>query len=196
MAISGQRLANDVSADGSVVVGYSRSSFPGGMDDPLGTPTIEAFIWDATNGMRSLQDVLTNDFGLGSTLAGWTLTQATAISADGLTIVGLGFNPDGRNEAWIATIDFVEKALKDLIVAVFDLNLQAGIDNSLDAKLDAVLNALDDANLNNDQAAIGALDAFVNAVQAQSGKQIDGADAAQLIEDADEIILLILLLST
>ena len=63
-------------------------------------------------------------------------------------------------------------------------------------KLDAAIVALIDLNENNDQAAIGALDAFVNAVQAQSGKKINAADAAQLIADADEIILLIIMLSS
>jgi len=37
-------------------------------------------------------------------LTGWTLSQATGISADGLTIVGFGNNPSSQNEAWIATI--------------------------------------------------------------------------------------------
>ena len=115
------------------------------------------------------------------------------------TIVGYGINPDGDCEAWIVRIDpvdFIVALLEELILDVVDLNLQSGIENSLDAKLDAVFNALDDLNMNNDQAAIGALDAFVAAVQAQSGNKIDSADAAQLIADADAIIELILLLST
>lgn len=74
--------AYSVSADGSVVVGVSGN---------------EAFIWDSANGMRSLQTVLTSDFGLD--LAGWHLRGATGISADGQTIVGYGNNPSGNNEA-------------------------------------------------------------------------------------------------
>ena len=35
-------------------------------------------------------------------LAGWTLTYARGISADGRTIVGDGMNPCGQPEAWIA----------------------------------------------------------------------------------------------
>jgi len=78
-----------VSADGSVIVGatiFDRS----------------AFIWDETNGARDLKDVLVNDCGLD--LTGWTLERATGISADGLTIVGYGTNPDGLTEGWIAVI--------------------------------------------------------------------------------------------
>ncbi|MBI3249008.1 MAG: hypothetical protein HYZ50_21100 [Deltaproteobacteria bacterium] len=79
--------ASDVSADGSIVVGLTDG---GGFG---------AFVWDATHGMRSLKSVLVNDLGLD--LTGWTLTQATSISADGRTIVGYGVNSNGQNEAWM-----------------------------------------------------------------------------------------------
>src|SRR5262249_42234017 len=61
----------------------------------------EAFIWDSTNGMRKLRDVLISQ---GANLAGWTLTQATGISADGSIIVGTGINPAGNMEAWLARL--------------------------------------------------------------------------------------------
>ena len=83
-----------VSADGSVIVGTSESSSAW-----LGD---EAFIWDQTNGMRNLRDVLVNDYGLD--LTGWTLYVAKGISDDGLTIVGSGNNPDGYQEGWIAIL--------------------------------------------------------------------------------------------
>ena len=66
-----------------------------------------------------------------------------------------------------------------------------GIANSLDAKLDAVENALDDVNANNDVAAINALQAFINAITAQSGDKIGAADAAGLIAAAQDIIALL-----
>ena len=83
-------VANGVSADGSVVVG--RGS---------GTSGNEAFLWDAANGMQSLQNVLVAQLGLD--LTGWNLAEATGISADGLTIVGYGIH-DGLTEAFIAVI--------------------------------------------------------------------------------------------
>ena len=84
--------AHGASADGSVVVGSAVHE--------TGTGS-EAFIWDATNGMRELNQVLTD---LGLDLTGWNLDEATDISADGLTIVGTGTNPSGQSEAWIAVI--------------------------------------------------------------------------------------------
>jgi probable HAF family extracellular repeat protein len=82
-----------VSADGSVVVGFSES-------DP---DFHEAFIWKDGFGMHPLKDVLESTYGLD--LTGWTLTSAKGISANGLTIVGYGINPDGHYEAWVAMLE-------------------------------------------------------------------------------------------
>ncbi|TRT73676.1 MAG: PEP-CTERM sorting domain-containing protein [Microcystis sp. M_OC_Ca_00000000_S217Cul] len=80
-------VPHGVSGDGSVIVGHGD----------------EAFIWNSSQGMQSLKQVLTNDYGLN--LAGWTLISAQAISADGLTVVGTGTNPSGNDEAWIARLN-------------------------------------------------------------------------------------------
>jgi probable HAF family extracellular repeat protein len=82
-------MAWDVSADGSVVVGRGGG---GGDDFP--------YIWDEVNGMRKLTDVLVA-LGLGPELAGWDLFEATAVSADGSTVVGWGYH-DGQIEVWRA----------------------------------------------------------------------------------------------
>lgn len=79
-----------VSADGSRVVGES-----------LGARGTEAFIRDATHGMRELDVVLSLS---GIDLDGWTLSRALSISADGRLIVGVGTNPSEFTEAWIAVI--------------------------------------------------------------------------------------------
>ncbi|MBX9792466.1 MAG: PEP-CTERM sorting domain-containing protein [Pirellulales bacterium] len=83
--------ANGVSADGAVVVGSSTSA-----------SGYEAFRWTSGGGLVSLRELLVNQ-GV-TNVTGWTLTQATAVSADGRTIVGRGINPDGNGEAWIATV--------------------------------------------------------------------------------------------
>ncbi|MCA2692911.1 MULTISPECIES: PEP-CTERM sorting domain-containing protein [unclassified Microcystis] len=87
-------FATGVSGDGSVVVGIGNAG-----NSSIG----ETFIWNSSQGMRSLQAVLTNDYGLN--LTGWTLREATGISADGLSIVGFGTNPNGLTEAWIARLN-------------------------------------------------------------------------------------------
>ncbi len=56
-------------------------------------------------------------------LAGWTLVDALAVSADGRTIVGYGANPLGNLEAWIATVLGPGDANGDGVVDVFDVNL-------------------------------------------------------------------------
>jgi len=79
-----------VSADGSTVVGAD---------------TIGAFIWDPTNGMRDLTQLLK---GSGVDLSGWSLIAATGVSADGTAIVGSGTDPSGNNEAWLAILPIPE----------------------------------------------------------------------------------------
>lgn len=89
--------AHATSADGSIVVGTSDGSVDSIYDD--------AFVWDASHGMRNLQAVLSSSFGLANELAGWQLTVATDLSADGLSIVGRGFNPSGVLEAWLVRLN-------------------------------------------------------------------------------------------
>ncbi len=88
---SDESRARAVSDDGLTVVGRGRSASGD-----------QAFIWDAVNGMRLLQDVLVNDYGLD--LTGWTLTDARDVAEDGTVIVGAGINPSGDQEAWRAVI--------------------------------------------------------------------------------------------
>lgn len=83
--------ARGVSDDGSVVVGSSYTD--------LGQT---AFLWDAQQGMRPLEDALTNEYGLN--LSSWRLITAQAITPDGKTIVGLGRNPGGFSEGFIVTL--------------------------------------------------------------------------------------------
>ena len=82
--------------------------------------------------------------------------------------------------------------LKELAQQVIDLNLQSGISNSLDAKLNAALKAIDHLNDNNAVAAINTLQAFIRAVEAQRGNKITEDDAVALIAAAQQIIDLLM----
>jgi len=83
--------------DGTVVVGMQNLSQNNGF---LG----RAFVWDAQHGTRIVRDVLVNDFGLGTQLAGWELNAATCVSDDGRTLAGYGFAPSGEQAGWRATL--------------------------------------------------------------------------------------------
>lgn len=78
--------------------------------------------------------------------------------------------------------------IEQLINIVQPLNLQSGIENSLDSKLETAVRALSDVNQNNDIAAINALEAFINATLAQRGNQIPESDADEIIALAEAVI--------
>jgi hypothetical protein len=80
-----------MSPDGKFAVG----TLFDGMDN-------RAYLWDAENRTRLIEDILTDDYGID--LGGWTLLNATGISANGTTICGEGINPAGNFEGWVATI--------------------------------------------------------------------------------------------
>jgi probable HAF family extracellular repeat protein len=79
-----------VNADGSVVVGNSTST---------AVPSGDAFRWTQSSGMKSVKDLLVAG---GVNMAGWTLSSAQGVSADGTVIVGVGGNPSNAGEAWLA----------------------------------------------------------------------------------------------
>lgn len=91
-----------LNGDGTLAGGYSYRS-PSGVR--------EAFIWDAVQGTRSLQQVLTMDYG--QVLTGWTLQEVRSISSDRLVLAGIGLN-NGRTEGWV--VYFVPLA----VIADFD----------------------------------------------------------------------------
>lgn len=84
---------NDMTSDGSVIVGETE------ITSSINTT---AFIWDEIQGIRELKEVLINDYGLD--LTGWTLKSADAISGNGMTITGIGVNPDGIYQGWIVQL--------------------------------------------------------------------------------------------
>jgi probable HAF family extracellular repeat protein len=79
--------ANAVSADGSVIVGIAATA-----------DRTTAFIWDAGHGMRALDEVLHDDYGVD--VSGWRLASASGVSADGKVICGV----DVFGRGWVATL--------------------------------------------------------------------------------------------
>jgi probable HAF family extracellular repeat protein len=93
--LPGRNTTHPFAADsnGTIIVG---TSF---MTRGQGT----AFIWDNKHGMRGLQAVLTDVFGLD--MVGWELQSTTGISSDGTVIVGWGKNPSGSQEAFLIVLN-------------------------------------------------------------------------------------------
>ena len=81
----------------------------------------------------------------------------------------------------------VSGLLTTLVTFVQTLNLSSGISNSLDVKLQNVLQALDAATSGDTPSACSRLTAFISEVAAQSGKSITGSQAAQLTAAAQQI---------
>jgi uncharacterized membrane protein len=84
--------AYDVSDNGIIV----------GMEVGYGEFGQFATIWDEAHGMRDLKNVLINEYGYD--FAGWRLSDARYISADGTYMFGSGYDPAGRNVEWEAVI--------------------------------------------------------------------------------------------
>ncbi len=112
------------------------------------------------------------------------LVELTPFNPIDPTIAGLPYTLSLIVEADLTPLEQIEQ----IINFVESLNLQFGIENSLDAKLDAAKQALDDINENNDIAAINALNALINATLAQRGGKISEADADEIIALAQAAI--------
>lgn len=88
---NGVSEATDISPNGRFIVGWVRNQ-------AVNVPVI----WDDVHGVRNLYDVMTQ---VGVDVSGWGQGYATAVSADGKTIVGYGRRgvPE-TTEAWVCTL--------------------------------------------------------------------------------------------
>lgn len=92
--------ANDIAADGSLIVGHGTSA--------IGR---EAVIWDADRLLRRADDYLRERCV--DIPSGWTLADARSVAINGsvVSITGYGLNPDGDQEAWLATYRLEDPAV-------------------------------------------------------------------------------------
>jgi uncharacterized membrane protein len=110
-----------VSFDGSRIVGSSIASiefvphplFAGG---GYYRANRAAMLWDESHGVRNLNDVLEQEYGLN--LAGWQLVEATDISYDGRTVIGNGINPSGETQGWIVRLEQVPEPNASLLFSI------------------------------------------------------------------------------
>jgi hypothetical protein len=80
-----------------------------------------------------------------------------------------------------------QELLVELRDQVNGLDVRPGIATALSAQLSAAMAALEDDNAENDVATLNALAAFINAVEAQRGKELGDADASSLVAAAEAI---------
>lgn len=107
---------------------------------------------------------------------------------EGDVIFGFYSDSSGGIHGCIYTPDTPVDLLLGLETLIVTLGLDKGTTKGLVSKLDNVIKKLEDDNANNDIAAVNGLYAFINHVEAQSGKKIDPDDADGLILIALDII--------
>ncbi len=85
-----ESVANAITADGWLIFGGGGSPF-------LSIP--RAFVWTAAAGMRSLQDIAVEN---GVTIPeGYLLTNVVAASTDGKILLGVAYDPQGRQVSYV-----------------------------------------------------------------------------------------------
>lgn len=120
----------------------------------------------------------------GTGTATFTFTPGTAIPA-GHFATATATDPSGNtSEFSVCGAKTADELTQDLVGQVQGLGLPTGTANSLVAKLQAALGSISAGDATT---ACNQLNAFINEVQAQSGKKIDASDATALIEAAENI---------
>lgn len=168
-----------VASDGSAVyaVGSSSGSLQG---TNAGLTDLIAVKWN-TSGAEQWRLQLGSAAGED---ANGVSAHASGIYVGGRTQGSLLGANAGSYDAFLARITQTTSSgatIADLIALVKSYNLKSGIENSLDAKLDAAAKAYDAAVSGDRYTACNQLGAFINAVQAQTGKAITQAQADALL---------------
>jgi len=171
------------------------------LDGLSGITSVGGSIYMGTNAVLSNLDGLSGITSVGSIIYIYNNPNLTEfcglyplLNSGGLvgafTVVGNASNPTAAaiitgGSCYVPT---PEDLIDDLQSTVVDLELPNGLENSLNSSLNNAMSSLQNGNTG---AAINKLEAFINKVQAQSGKKIDETDADELIADAEAIIALI-----
>ena len=169
-----------------VVAGYALGTGVGGDNADFGLVRFNSDgSIDSTFGNGG--KVTTNFFNFNDVVSG------IALQPDGNIVVGVIVATGTAETIAVARYigDTVNASPVDLINALIDLvesfNIKQGIENSLDAKLENALRALDAAQNGDTTTACNSINAFINEVNAQSGKALTVAQANQLIAAAQQI---------
>jgi hypothetical protein len=110
-----------------------------------------------------------------------TFTCTLVSGAGGSTYAVVG----GLAFSAVASVVLPDDAVRQLMTTVDGMNLLRGIARSLNAKLQAALSSI---GFGQNKAAVNQLNAFINEVKAQAGKQLLRSQAQRLISDAQPIV--------
>ncbi|MEZ5962464.1 MAG: hypothetical protein R3F56_01335 [Planctomycetota bacterium] len=184
-------------SDGTEVGTAQVRAFTAAVPQPHGITSVgnASVMFSANDGSNGLEPWFSDGTAAGTTMVQDIAAGAAGSAPQSFTVAGSNvfFTADdgvaGR-ELWVLPNVVTEPPLlvETLMVDVVILNLQNGILNSLDAKLDSALQALVDVHQANNMSALNSLNAFINAVQAQSGNHIPASDADALIAQAQAIM--------
>ncbi len=162
----------DAGPDQTIILGESANFDGSGSSDPDGT--IAAYSWS---------------FGDGSSGTGARVIHSYAAAGRfTVTLTVTDDFGDSASDATVVTVITPAQAIQQLASLVAGYNLQQGIANSLDAKLQNAREALEAANAGQRADAANKLQAFVNAVEGQRNKELTSAQADELINLANRVL--------
>jgi len=133
---------------------------------------------DAPAGVQSMSGTVPNGQSVNTATLGDKVFSVTCVDRAG--------NSSTLNRLY--KVVSVSGGVGQLVDLVASLNLAHGIENSLDAKLQNAVKAMEASNAGRRNDAILHLEAFVNEVEAQRGKTITEEQADQLVDLANRII--------
>lgn len=164
---------------------------PPAPDEPPAFPVLSTVEVNATSpgGAEVTYAVSATDKEDGS-IAGACTPASGGTFAIGTTTVNCTANDTAGHEAtanFSVVVKSASQQISDLSTLVKGINLKQGISNSLDAKFQGVRDALSSVQVGNPGTACNKLDAALNEISAQSGKDITVAQANDLIADINRI---------
>lgn len=162
-------------SDQTVIAGETVTFDGSGSHDPDGT--IASYSWD---------------FGDNTTGSGAVATKAYSAAGTYSVVLTVTDNMGASStDSATVTVLTTGQAIQSLASIVQSFNLQQGITNSLDSKIQNALDAMTAANAGARSDAANKLSAFINSVEAQRGKQLTNAQADALEALARRILAVI-----
>jgi len=128
-----------------------------------------------------LYDPVTGAFTATGAMSAARRDHTATLLPNGAVLVAGGYNSPHPASAELYGAPTPAQLLQQLIDLVASYNLKQGISNSLDAKLQNASDALQAAQANDLARACNLVTAFMNEVQAQSGKSINTSQADALL---------------